>query len=164
MKKRALLSVSDKTDVVSFARQLVALGFEIVSTGGTGKEISKVGLPYTLVELNKIAEDSIKTFGLVVVNLYPFAKDQSIANIDVGGPSMIRAAAKNYNSVGVVVYPADYEDVLDEIKGLGDLCEMTRFKLATKAFQVTAIYDTMIAREFDNHLRQGSRPKSGNKH
>lgn len=197
MIKRALISVTDKTGVVEFARMLLALGFEIVSTGGTAREINRFGLPVKLIEevtgfpemldgrvktlhpmifagiiadqnnpkhLEKLAEYSIVPFGLVVANLYKFAEDPSVENIDVGGPSMIRAAAKNYGSVGVVVYPSDYDDVLAEMKHSGKLSELTRFKLATKAFQVTAIYDTMIAKEYDSCLRQGLRLKSGTKH
>lgn len=197
MKKRALISVTDKTGVVSLARRLVELGFEIVSTGGTAKAITEAGIPCTLVEkvtgfpemldgrvktlhpnifagiiadqqdhrhMEKIAEYSIETFGIVVVNLYNFEDSPSIANIDVGGPSMIRAAAKNYESVAVVVDPRDYKKVTQEIDSTGSLSESTRFWLACKAFDATAHYDVMIAKAFDYHLCNGSRPKSGDKH
>jgi phosphoribosylaminoimidazolecarboxamide formyltransferase/IMP cyclohydrolase len=114
--------------------------------------------------MKTIADHKIKAFGLVVVNLYPFAKNPTIENIDVGGPSMLRAAAKNYESVVGVVDPADYEMVICEIEQSGDLDDYQKLKLATKVFYATSGYDRMIADEFQSCLEGGTYPTAGVKH
>ena len=146
---RALLSVYDKTGIVDFARNLVDLGWEIISSGGTASHLLESGLNVTEVSdvtgaqemldgrvktlhpkihggiladrsnqehLNELENRGIKPIDLVVVNLYPFTKDPGIELIDIGGPTMVRAAAKNFDSVGVVVDPSKYEYVIDEIR------------------------------------------------
>src|SRR5579884_3650379 len=137
---RALLSVSDKTGIVEFARGLAELGIEIVSTGGTARE------------------HEVEFVDLVCVNLYPFestaarrgvADAEVVENIDIGGPTMIRAAAKNAQFVAPVVSPESYDAVLAELReGDGRLSEQTREFLAAEAFAYTARYDTAIARWF----------------
>ena len=186
--QRALISVSDKTGLVEFARELAALGVEILSTGGTAKALRDAGLKvmdvsdYTgfpemmdgrvktlhpkvhggLLFLRGNAEHEaaaaqhgIKPIDLVVVNLYPFEKTvakpgvqlhEAIENIDIGGPSMLRSAAKNHASVTVVVDPADYTAVLEGIrKHDGDMCPDLRRRLAIKVYQTTAAYDAAIS-------------------
>jgi len=185
---QALLSVSDKTGLVEFARGLAAMGVELLSTGGTAKALADAGLRVTDVgtytgfpemldgrvktlhpkvhggilarrdipeHVAALATHGIPTIDLVVVNLYPFratvAKpgctlDDAIENIDIGGPSMVRAAAKNWPHVGIVVDPADYAGVLAELKsGGGALTDESRFRLMRKAFAHTASYDGAIA-------------------
>ncbi len=188
-RKRALLSVYDKTGIVDLGRDLAALGYSLLSTGGTAAALKKAGLPvieiahYTgqpeilegrvktlhpkvhggiLADLSKeshrgdLTRSGIEPIGLVVVNLYPFRQvaarpgarlDDLIEMIDVGGPAMVRAAAKNYRHAGVVVDPSDYAPVLREIKEQGALGEATRFRLAVKAFAHTAAYDAAIRDE-----------------
>ena len=183
----ALLSVSDKTGIVEFAKGLSELGVKILSTGGTAKAIKHAGVPVTEVseftgfpeifdgrvktlnpkihggilnvrdnETHKkiAAEHGIANIDIVAVNLYPFetvaAKKGStlediIENIDIGGPAMIRSAAKNHNYVTVVVSPNDYEKVLQEIKLTGFPSLETRQVLAAKAFSHTALYDSVIS-------------------
>jgi phosphoribosylaminoimidazolecarboxamide formyltransferase/IMP cyclohydrolase len=177
--QRALVSVSDKTGLVEFVRELHALGIEIISTDGTARSLREAGVPvvdvsnYTgFAEMMdgrvktlhpKIhggllymrgnpeheaaaAAHGIKPIDLVAVNLYPFEQSPSIENIDIGGPSMLRSAAKNHASVTVVVYPADYPHVLRDLKEHGgNTCAMFRWKLAVKAFDTTARYDAAIA-------------------
>jgi phosphoribosylaminoimidazolecarboxamide formyltransferase/IMP cyclohydrolase len=185
MIRRALISVSDKTALVSFAQALVARGVEILSTGGTQKALRDAGLPVTPVEVytgspevmdgrvktlhprvhggilmrGAIDDDDLARIGgkpidLVVVNLYPFAQtlakpsashDEIIENIDIGGPSMVRSAAKNHARVAVISDPADYPTVLAEIEATGEVARGTRRRLAAKAFAHTAAYDGMIA-------------------
>lgn len=187
MKKRALLSVSDKTGIVDLAKELIALDFEIISTGGTKKMIEEAGLPVMSVSdvtgFPEILEGRVKTLNpfihggllakrgeadharqleeqkiapihLVCVNLYPFQQtiakpdvtvDDAIENIDIGGPAMLRASAKNHEYVTVIVDSADYETVLAELKSTGDTTKETRRKLAAKVFRHTAAYDAMIA-------------------
>ncbi|MEQ1861627.1 MAG: bifunctional phosphoribosylaminoimidazolecarboxamide formyltransferase/IMP cyclohydrolase [Chthoniobacteraceae bacterium] len=185
---RALISVSDKTGLVPFARELAALGIEIISTGGTAKLLAKEGIPcveisdYTgfpemmdgrvktlhpkvhggLLHLRDNPEHvaqatahDIKPIDLVVVNLYPFEQtiakpdvtlDEAIENIDIGGPSMLRSAAKNYRSVTVVTDPGDYEDVLQVLRDNdGETTLQLRERLAIKVFVTTARYDGAIA-------------------
>jgi phosphoribosylaminoimidazolecarboxamide formyltransferase/IMP cyclohydrolase len=185
---QALLSVSDKTGLVEFARGLAALGVELLSTGGTAKALADAGLRVTDVgtytgfpemldgrvktlhpkvhggilarrdipeHVAALAAHGIPTIDLVVVNLYPFratvAKpgctlDDAIENIDIGGPSMVRAAAKNWPHVGIVVDPADYAGVLAELNSGGSaLTDESRFRLMRKAFAHTASYDGAIA-------------------
>ena len=185
--KRALVSVSDKTGIIYFVEQLIELGVEIVSTGGTKQAIEQAGLPVTGISdvthfpeiLNgrvktlhphvhggllavrgneqhqrELAEHGITPIDFVVVNLYPFqatiAKESAtfadaIENIDIGGPAMLRAAAKNHHDVTVVVDPADYDAVLAELKEHGATTLETRRKLAAKVFRHTAAYDAVIA-------------------
>jgi len=185
---QALLSVSDKTGLVEFARGLDAMGVKLISTGGTAKSLMDAGLPVTEVadytgfpemldgrvktlhpkvhgailarrdSLEKMAaltKHAIPTIDLVVVNLYPFRQtvarpgcslDDAIENIDIGGPALVRAAAKNHAHVGVVVDPADYPALLDELSANGrQLGSATRFRLARKAFSHTAAYDGAIS-------------------
>lgn len=190
MKRRALLSVSDKTGLVEFARVLVAAGIEIVSTGGTKKVLDEQNIPTIGIEevtgFPEILDGRVKTLhpkihgGLlgrrdlashleamqaheitpidfVVVNLYPFKETivksdvteaDAIENIDIGGPSMLRSAAKNFASVTVVVDPADYELVAAEIQADGNTSLKTRKALAAKTFRHTASYDAVIAQYF----------------
>jgi phosphoribosylaminoimidazolecarboxamide formyltransferase/IMP cyclohydrolase len=187
LERRALLSVSDKTGVVEFARGLAARGYALLSTGGTAKALAEAGLAVTDVSTytgfpemldgrvktlhprvhagilarrddpahrSALEAHGIGTIDLVIVNLYPFratvAKpdctlDDAIENIDIGGPAMVRAAAKNWQHVGVVVDPADYGRVQDELAGDGTLSDATRFALMRKAFAHTAAYDGAIA-------------------
>src|SRR5579884_1140764 len=188
---RALLSVSDKTGIVEFARGLVDLGIEIVSTGGTAQELSDAGLPVRsisdLTGFPEIMDGRVKTLhpklyagmlalrddedhmraaedhdvefvDLVCVNLYPFertaarrgvADEEVIENIDIGGPTMIRAAAKNSTFVAPVVSPESYDAVLAELReSERRLSPQTRESLAAEAFAYTARYDTAIARWF----------------
>jgi len=183
---RAIVSVSDKTDLADFARGLSQLGFEVFSTGGTKKALAEAGVPVKGVSemtgfpeildgrvktlhpvvhggilakrhlpahMAQLAENSIETIDLVAVNLYPFVQtvakenvtlDEALENIDIGGPTLIRAAAKNFPGVIVVVDPADYLPVLEKLKG-GDVDLAERKRLAQKAFQHVAVYDTAIA-------------------
>jgi len=182
---RALLSVSDKTEIVSLARGLVARGFELVSTGGTARTLVEAGLPVTGVsdvtgfpemldgrvktlhpkihggilarrshreDLDALRRHDISLVDLVVVNLYPFeatAKkpgvtfDELVENIDIGGPSMVRAAAKNFRDVLVVVDPADYPRLLEALDAGPDLA--FRYDLMRKAIAHTGAYDTAIS-------------------
>jgi phosphoribosylaminoimidazolecarboxamide formyltransferase / IMP cyclohydrolase len=186
--QRALISVSDKTGVVDFARKLAALGVEILSTGGTAKALRDADIPQ--VEVSRftgspeILEGRVKTLhpkihggllfkrgdatheeqakangirpiDLVVVNLYPFQEtiaredttlEEAIEQIDIGGPSMIRSAAKNYRSVCVVTDPADYAEVLADLdKEEGGTSLALRERMAIKAFATTAAYDSAIS-------------------
>ncbi len=189
--RRALLSVSDKTGIVDFARGLAELGVELVSTGGTAKELAAAGLDVRAIDdltgFPEIMDGRVKTLhpklhagllavrsnpehvaaltehgaepiDLVCVNLYPFERTAArrgvsdaevIENIDVGGPTMIRASAKNHAFVAVVVKPEAYDAVLEELRsGEGLLSIDTREALAADAFAYTARYDTAIARWF----------------
>ena len=188
---RALLSVSDKRGIVDFARGLADLGIEIVSTGGTARELEEAGLPVRSVEdftgfpeimggrvktlhpklhagllairddpehLRAAEEQEVEFVDLVCVNLYPFertaarrgAEDAEVVEqIDIGGPTMIRAAAKNNAFAAVVTSPASYDAVLEELRTAdGRLSRQTRENLAGEAFAYTARYDTAIARWF----------------
>jgi phosphoribosylaminoimidazolecarboxamide formyltransferase / IMP cyclohydrolase len=182
--RRALLSVSDKTGIVDFARGLSTAGFSILSTGGTAALLAREGVPVTEVSaytgFPEMLDGRVKTLhprihaGLLAradhqaaldeaqidrievlaVNLYPFEStiaradcslDEAIENIDIGGPTMLRAAAKNHGVVAAIVDPADYSRVLDEIRAQGAVSEPTRFALAKKVFAHTAGYDGAIA-------------------
>lgn len=183
--RRALLSVSDKTGLVSFARALADRGVELLSTGGTFSTLEQAKIPVVAVDAytgspevmagrvktlhpkihggilarEGIDEADLATLGagfidLVVVNLYPFEQtlrkpgstfEELIEKIDIGGPSMVRSAAKNHSRVGIVCDPADYGPVLEEIEQSGDLSEGTRKRLAGKAFAQTAAYDAAIS-------------------
>jgi phosphoribosylaminoimidazolecarboxamide formyltransferase / IMP cyclohydrolase len=182
MKRRALLSVYDKTGIVEFASALVSLGFELVSSGGTSAALADAGIAHITIDaltdfpemldgrvktlhprvhagiladrsksthMNVIAEHSIAPIDLVVCNLYPFTSNPSIELIDVGGPSMVRGAAKNHAHVGVIVDPASYNNVIAELQTHGSLSDATRLGLARDAFAHTAAYDTAIAAWFD---------------
>ena len=193
--KRALISVYDKTGIVSFVRELDKLGFEIISTGGTLKILKEEGIRLVkhvseVTEFSEILEGRVKTehpklmggilalrdnkehiedlemFGiepidLVVCNLYPFEKvteqgadmKTALENIDIGGPNMIRAAAKNFENVVVVVNPRRYGQVLREYKKNGDVSEETRKVLAVEAFKETARYDDAIYRFLEKNLQ-----------
>jgi phosphoribosylaminoimidazolecarboxamide formyltransferase/IMP cyclohydrolase len=184
---RALISVSDKSGIVDFARALTGFGFSILSTGGTAKLLDKEGVAVTEVSaytgfpemldgrvktlhpkihagllarrdspahMAALQDADIEPIDLVVVNLYPFQAtvadpdcrfENAIENIDIGGPGMLRAAAKNYASVTVVVDPADYPQVIDALRADGSVPEATRLELAKKVFAHTAGYDGAIA-------------------
>ena len=187
MKKRALISVSDKTGVVEFARSLVEQGFEIISTGGTKKALQESGVPVIGVSdvtgFPEILDGRVKTLNplihggllgkfddpshveqmnahnidpiqIVCVNLYPFQQtieksdvtvEDAIENIDIGGPTMLRSAAKNHEYVAVVVDPADYEQVISDLKEVNEVKFETKRQLAAKVFRHTAAYDSIIA-------------------
>jgi phosphoribosylaminoimidazolecarboxamide formyltransferase/IMP cyclohydrolase len=184
---RALVSVSDKSGLVEFARGLSARGFELVSTGGTARALEQARLPVigisTVTGFPEMMDGRVKTLhplvhggilarrgrpddlaaaaahgitliDLVVVNLYPFVQaaadpatpfDALVEEIDIGGPSLVRAAAKNFRDVLVVVSPADYHAVLDELDRPGGPSLPFRFELAQKAFSHTSDYDAAIA-------------------
>lgn len=199
--RRALLSVSDKTGLIDFARRLHALDIQLLSTGGTARALQEAGLPVTPVsdvtrfpeildgrvktlhpaihggllyrkndpeDLQELEKHGIQGIDLVVVNLYPFQKaiqqkeasiGFAVENIDIGGPTMIRAAAKNFFFTGVVTSPADYASVADELEARnGGLCLETRQALAGKAFAHTAQYDTAIAGYFEREAPAESQP------
>ena len=190
MTKRALISVSDKTNIVEFAKGLEKHGFEVISTGGTYTHLKNNGVSCISIEdvthfpeilegrvktlhpkihgglLSKrgnelhnkhVAENNIEYIDLVCVNLYPFeatvkkegvSEEEIIENIDIGGPSMLRSAAKNFNDVTVVTDINDYEKVLEELEQSGITYE-TRRALAIKVFNTTASYDAAIANYFN---------------
>lgn len=191
--KRALLSVFDKTGMADFAKDLAALGVELVSTGGTAKLIAGTGAAVRdisdLTGFPEMMDGRVKTLhpkvhggllavrddaghkasmdehaigaiDLVVVNLYPFEETiakgasyaETIENIDIGGPAMIRSAAKNHAYVTVIVDPADYATVLESIRETGGVLFETRQKLAAKAYARTAAYDAVISSWFANEL------------
>ena len=187
--QRALISVSDKNGIVEFAKELSAMGVEILSTGGTAKALREAGVQVTEVsdytgfpemldgrlktlhpkihggllsrrdhttDMEDINKHGIKPIDMVVVNLYPFEAtvskpnvtfDEAIENIDIGGPTMLRAASKNFKDVAVAVDPADYKKIIEELKA-GGISYDTKFYLAQKVFSHTARYDTIIS----NHL------------
>lgn len=190
--KRALISVSDKTGLIEFARELSNMGVEIISTGGTASLLKKEGIPSIEISkftgspeimdgrvktlhpkvhggllylrdnpdhLQQAAENNIEPIDLVVVNLYPFEAtvarpdvtlEEAIENIDIGGPSMLRSAAKNYRSVTVIVDPADYKDVLENLNANdGATTLKIRERLAIKVFVTTTKYDGAIANYFN---------------
>lgn len=184
---KALISVSDKTGVVEFAKGLVALGWEILSTSGTMKLLKESGVPVISVSdvtgfpeicdgrvktlhpkihgallarrdipehMKELKDNDIETIDLVCVNLYPFREtiakpnvtmEDAVEHIDIGGPSMLRSSAKNWESVTVVCNPADYETILSEIKAGGNTTRETRLKLSAKAYTHTAEYDMAIS-------------------
>ncbi len=199
---RALISVSDKTGIVDFCRELSQLGIEILSTGGTSKilaenniavvEVSEyTGFPEMMdgrvktlhpkvhggilgrrgIDDQVMSENGITPIDMVVVNLYPFEQTvanpscdlaTAIENIDIGGPTMIRAAAKNHADVSVIVDPHDYRWVLDELKqSRNQLSQQTRFQLALKSFEHTANYDTAIS-VYLGSLQQNQFPETLN--
>jgi phosphoribosylaminoimidazolecarboxamide formyltransferase / IMP cyclohydrolase len=196
--ERALISVYDKTGATEFARDLAALGVEIVSTGGTAKLLRETGVRVRDIsdltgwpemlggrvktlhpkvhggilfqrakeeDRKQAAEHAIGPIDLVVVNLYPFSAtaakhgvtpEELIENIDIGGPAMIRSAAKNFQSVGVVTDPADYTPVLAELRDKGELSLAIRLALSRKAYACTARYDGEIATELERLTANGS--------
>nr|MDD6335805.1 bifunctional phosphoribosylaminoimidazolecarboxamide formyltransferase/IMP cyclohydrolase [bacterium] len=182
---RAILSVSDKTGIVDFARGLHEAGVEIISTGGTAKAIQEAGIPVIGISditgfpecldgrvktlhpaihagvlamrsnpehMRQIDELGVTPIDIVAINLYPFkatiqkegvSLEEAIENIDIGGPTMLRAAAKNWQDVAAIVDPADYTVVLEEMKN-GGISRETRFRLCGKVFEHTAAYDALI--------------------
>lgn len=191
--KRALISVSDKTGIVEFAKELSSLGYEIISTGGTKKSLDEAriktigisdvtkfpemmdGRVKTLhpnvhggllcvrdnpQHMKDLVDNHIELIDMVVVNLYPFKEtlkkggthEELIENIDIGGPSMLRSAAKNHKFVTVCVDPADYQRVLDEVRANGDTTLEFRCELAAKVFRTTAAYDALIANYLTSKL------------
>ncbi len=188
--KRALLSVSDKTGIVEFAKGLVDHGIQIISTGGTFRILQEANVPVMSISevthfpeildgrvktlhpavhggllairddkehRQQLRDHQIEPIDLVVVNLYPFQKtvekedvtlSEAIENIDIGGPTLLRAAAKNHQDVTVLVDPADYPLVMDQIASHRNTDLETRFYLATKAFEHTAAYDALISGYF----------------
>ena len=185
--KKAIVSVSDKTDIVKFCSQLAELDYQIISTGGTKKILDENGINTIAIDeltgfpemldgrvktlhpkvhggllgvrdnakhVKQMEENGIENIDLVCVNLYPFKKtiaktdctlEEAIENIDIGGPSMLRSAAKNHRFVTVVTDVLDYDKVIAEIKEYGDTLLETRQYLAAKVFSLTASYDAMIA-------------------
>ena len=194
--RRALLSVSDKSGLLEFARFLTAQNVELLSTGGTAKMLREAGLAvkdvsdYTgFAEMMDgrvktlhpkvhggilgrrgtddavMAEHGIAPIDLVVVNLYPFAAatakadcsyEDAVENIDIGGPTMVRAAAKNHADVTIIVNPADYARVQTEVETHGGVSATTRLDLAVRAFEHTAAYDGMIANYFGARVGEAS--------
>lgn len=184
---RALFSVSDKTGVVEFARELQSLGWEIIATGGTMKLLQEAGLKIINISevtgfpeicdgrvktlhpkvhggllgrrdlqshIDQLKENGIEFIDMVCVNLYPFKQtiakpdvtmEDAIENIDIGGPSMLRSAAKNWSAVTVVCNPDNYPLVINEIKENGNTTKETRLRLSAEAYTHTAEYDIMIA-------------------
>lgn len=193
MKKYALISVSDKTNIVEFAKELNSLGYQIIATGNTSKLLfeNKIdcveikdftsspeifsGRVKTLnpkifggilmrrdnpSDQNEASQNQIHPIDIICVNLYPFPKvvnredidlQEKIENIDIGGPSLIRASAKNYKYVSVLTDPNQYNDFLSELKS-GSVSLETRQKLAAAAFALTSFYDTLIANYFESEF------------
>src|SRR5204863_5130522 len=189
--RRALISVSDKSGIVPFARALVERGVALVSTGNSARTLAEAGLPVTEIaavtgfpemldgrvktlhpavhggllarrdrpdHLAKLAEHGIVEIDLLVSNLYPFAatvasgagREDCIENIDIGGPALIRAAAKNHEFVAVATDPSDYDAVLGEMAAEGGATSLAlRRQFARKAYALTAAYDAAIARYFE---------------
>jgi phosphoribosylaminoimidazolecarboxamide formyltransferase/IMP cyclohydrolase len=190
--QRALISGSDKRGIVDFAKELVRLGIEILSTGGTAKTLKDADISVVDVseytqfpellggrlktlhpkihggllwrrdnekDMEEVKSNDIKSIDLVVVNLYPFEDtvsrpdvvlEEAIENIDIGGPTMLRAAAKNFRDVAVVVDSSDYKKVLDDLGDGGAVRPATKFYLAQKVFLHTSRYDTLICNYLDS--------------
>jgi phosphoribosylaminoimidazolecarboxamide formyltransferase/IMP cyclohydrolase len=189
MKKaeRAIISLTDKSGIEGFAKELEALGIEILSTGGTAKKMRESGITVKDVSeftgfpemldgrvktlhpkvhggilaqktnpdhVAQMKEHGLEAIDIVAVNLYAFEKTvndpsctlaNAIENIDIGGPTMLRSSAKNFQDVTVIVDPADYPVVIAELKEHGNTTLKTRFRLAVKVFELTSTYDTTIA-------------------
>ena len=202
MKKRAIISVSDKTGVADFARSLVSLGYEIVSTGGTAKVLRDAGVEVTGVSevtgfpeclggrvktlhpkihagilamrsnpehMKQLKELGVTPIDVVAINLYPFRQtilkpgvtlEEAIENIDIGGPTMIRAAAKNWQDVTVIVDPADYGNIVRELRETGGVSKETKFALCGKVFEHTAQYDALIAGYLRGRRGEGGFPQT----
>ena len=201
--RRAILSVSDKTGLISFGKALSARGFELVSTGGTAKALAEAGLPVVNVsdvtgfpemmdgrvktlhpkihggilarrhhreDLQLAEQHGIGLVDLVVVNLYPFVEtaakpgihfDDLIEQIDIGGPSLVRAAAKNFRDVLIVVSPKDYDAVIAELDKSGGPTPAFRFELARRAIEHTGQYDTAIASTLGEVIVEGNEFRRG---
>ncbi|SPE26676.1 fused IMP cyclohydrolase; phosphoribosylaminoimidazolecarboxamide formyltransferase [Burkholderiales bacterium] len=199
--RTALISLSDKSGAVEFARSLAQLGFRLLSTGGTAKLLADAGLAVTEVSqvtgfpemldgrvktlhpnihggllarrddpahMATLAQHAIAPIDIVAINLYPFAATiarpdctlkQAIENIDIGGPAMLRSAAKNHAAVTVLVDPRDYARVLEQLRSGGTVSDATRFELATKAFAHTAAYDGAISGYLSSIGADGSRSR-----
>jgi phosphoribosylaminoimidazolecarboxamide formyltransferase/IMP cyclohydrolase len=197
--RTALISLSDKSGAVEFARALTQLGFRLLSTGGTAKQLAQAGLAVTEVaqvtgfpemldgrvktlhpnihggllarrddpaHMATIEKYGIAPIEIVAINLYPFAETvarpdctlaDAIENIDIGGPAMLRSAAKNHAAVTVLVDPRDYSRVLEELRGGNQVTDATRFALATKAFAHTAAYDGAISGYLSSFGADGKR-------
>ncbi len=185
---KALISVSDKTGIVEFAKELEEYGVEIISTGGTYKKLKEEGVNAVEISeltgfpecldgrvktlhpkvhagilairnnanhMEQLKELNIDTIDFVIVNLYPFKqtilkegvkREEAIENIDIGGPTMLRSAAKNYQDVSVITDPKDYEKILEELKQNGQVSIDTKFYLMQKVFEHTSNYDAMICK------------------
>lgn len=185
--ERAIISLTDKSGIETFAKELVDLGIELLSTGGTAKKLREAGLDVMDVSTftgfpemldgrvktlhpkvhggilnqrsneehqSQCAEHGFKNIDIIAVNLYAFEKTianpdctlgDAIENIDIGGPTMLRAAAKNFQDVTVIVDPADYPLVIEELKAGGNTTLKTRFNLMRKVYALTAAYDTAIS-------------------
>ena len=198
---KALISVSDKTGIVEFAKRLEKQGIEIVSTGGTYKKLKEEGIKvmeiseltgfpecldgrvktlHPIVHAGILArrekeehrkqleELNIDTIDFVVVNLYPFKQtilkdgvslEECVENIDIGGPTMLRSAAKNYQDVTVITNPKDYENVLKELEENGRVSKDTKFRLMQAVFEHTANYDAMIANYIKGQRKDESLPE-----
>lgn len=194
MGKRALISVSDKSGIVEFARGLEGLGYEIISTGGTARTLEGAGIEVIGISeitgfpecldgrvktlhpnvhggilamrdnkshMEQIEKLNIRPIDMLVINLYPFKEtiqkpgvslEEAIENIDIGGPTMLRAAAKNYQDVVVVVDPRDYEFVLKELEKEEGMSVKTKFELCAKVFMYTAHYDALISGYFNHKM------------
>ena len=198
---KALISVSDKTGIVEFARELEAQGVEIISTGGTYKKLKEEGVNAIEISeltgfpecldgrvktlhpvvhagilamrsnenhMKQLRDLNIDTIDFVVVNLYPFkqtilkegvTRAEAVENIDIGGPTMLRSAAKNYQDVSVITDPKDYEVVLKELKENGKVSLETKFYLMQKVFEHTSNYDTMISKYIKEQRSDDSFPE-----
>jgi len=193
--KRALLSVSDKTGIIEFSQKLVALGYEILSTGGTADTLRKNNIPVTnvsdvtgfpecldgrvktlhpkihagILAIRENAEHmeqlkllDVQPIDIVAINLYPFKQtvlkegttyEEAIENIDIGGPTMIRSAAKNHQDVLVIVDPVDYMQVIEQLEN-GKVDTLLKRELALKVFEHTSSYDTLIAQYLRKYLNK----------
>lgn len=199
---RALISVSDKTGIVELAKELVGLGIEIISTGGTYNKLKEEGVPAIEISeltgfpecldgrvktlhpivhagllamrskpahMQQLSDLNIETIDIVIVNLYPFkdtilkngvTRDEAVENIDIGGPTMLRSAAKNYQDVAVVVDPNDYEKVVTELKEKREVSIDTKFYLMQKVFMHTSSYDTLIANYLKKERKDNELPET----
>ncbi|MEA1935131.1 MAG: IMP cyclohydrolase [Thermodesulfobacteriota bacterium] len=189
--ERALISLTDKSGIEGFAKELTDFGIEILSTGGTAKKLRDNGVDVVDVSdftgfpemldgrvktlhplvhggilakktnqdhLDQMEKYGLKPIDLVAVNLYAFEKTtadpdctlaNAIENIDIGGPTLLRASAKNFQDVTVIVDPDDYPGVISEIRETGNTTLKTRFRLAAKVFALTSSYDTAISSWLD---------------
>lgn len=197
--KRAILSVSNKKGLLEFAKELSAMGVEILSTGGTASALREGGIPVKDVsehtgfpemldgrvktlhpkihggllsrrknpkDMEEIEKHGIVPIDMVVVNLYPFEEtiakpdvtfEDAIENIDIGGPTMLRSASKNFQDVAVIVDPADYAPVIKEMKERnGELAYKRKMELAKKVFGHTSRYDALITEYLAKVIREGS--------
>ncbi len=199
---RALISVSDKTGIIEFAKELASLGIEIISTGGTYNKLKEAGIKAMEISeltgfpecldgrvktlhpkvhagilamrakeehMKQLKDLNVDTIDFVIVNLYPFkqtilkegvTRAECVENIDIGGPTMLRSAAKNYQDVTVITDPNDYEIVLDELKTNGSVSLDTKFYLMNKVFEHTANYDAMICNYLKNERKDESFPNA----